>query len=195
MNAVREADLKMFLDQSDPILIAPFSNKATRDWPLSYYSRLVGIILSKLRNHIGLLGASEHLDSLNQIVRENSSSARLHNLAGKIEWSELPRVFDNASVVISNNSGIAHYAAACGAPLIAIYSGAVLVEEWAPRGENTVVTVTADVPCSPCGYDKLEHCNYEHRCMTLISAESVFGEVSKLLRETPHRARGAYGSP
>ena len=117
---------------------------------------------------------------MNGIVRRNSRK-QLCNLAGKTEWSELPRLFKGARVVISNNSGVAHLAAACGTPLIAIYSGAVLAEEWGPRGDNTIVTLTAEVPCSPCGYDKLEQCTHDHQCIRSISADRVFAEISKLL--------------
>src|SRR5262249_25870802 len=172
-----DSEVEGFLRLGASILIAPFSNKATRDWPLSHYEQLIRMIASTFDDPIGLLGASEHVDALDEIVRRTGGS-RLYNLAGRTEWSELPRVFEKARVVVSNNSGIAHFAAACGAPLIAIYSGAVLAEEWGPRGENTVVTLTAEVPCSPCGYDKLEQCGHDHRCMRLISAESVFAEVS-----------------
>lgn len=178
--APKDGELEAFLALKETILIAPFSNKATRDWPLSYYERLIEMIVSKFDNPVGLLGAAEHADALDDIVHR-SGSPRLHNLAGKAQWSDLPHVFERARVVVSNNSGIAHFAAACCAPLVAIYSGAVLAEEWGPRGENTIVTLTADVPCSPCGYDRLEQCGHGHRCMRLISAESVFAEVSKLL--------------
>jgi len=139
--------------------------------------------LSKFDNPVGLLGAAEHVDALNKIIRRGSSK-QLFNLAGKTEWCELPRIFKGTRAVVSNNSGIAHFAAACGAPLVAIYSGAVLAEEWGPRGENTIVTLTAEVPCAPCGYDKLEQCAYDHRCMRLISAERVLAELSKLLEPT-----------
>jgi ADP-heptose:LPS heptosyltransferase len=36
--------------------------------------------------------------------------------------------------VISNNSGVAHLAAACGAPTLTIYSGSHQPQEWGPRG-------------------------------------------------------------
>ena len=173
--------LEAFADLTGSILIAPFSNKATRDWPLSYFSKLVGLISSDFRNPIGLLGSAEHVDAMSEIVAENSG-ARLYNLAGKTKWSELPRLFENSQLVVSNNSGVAHFAAACAVPLVAIYSGAVRAEEWGPRGGNTIITLTADVPCSPCGYDKLEQCTNDHRCMKLISPERVFDEVSKLLK-------------
>jgi len=176
----RDSELGGFLDLDDSILVAPFSNKATREWPLAYYGDLIDRVSSTYDNPVGLLGAAEHIDALDKLVGRNTGR-RVYNLAGKTPWSDLPRLFEKSRVVISNNSGVAHFAAACGAPLIAIYSGAVLAEEWGPRGENTIVTLTADVPCSPCGYDKLEQCAYDHRCMRLISVESVFAEVSKLM--------------
>jgi len=180
-NSKGDAELSRFLALEQTILVAPFSNKPTRDWPLSYYGQLVSMILGDLGNPVALIGAPEHHEALDRIARENAADGRLYNLSGKTEWTDLPRLFEKARLVISNNSGIAHYAAACGAPLVAIYSGAVLPEEWRPRGENTIVTISADVACSPCGFNKLEECDHEHRCMRSIAPDRVYAEVSRLV--------------
>jgi hypothetical protein len=45
------------------------------------------------------------------------------------------------------------------------------------------------VPCSPCGWDKLEQCAYDHRCMRLITPEAVAEEAIEMLA-VPREARG-----
>ncbi len=163
------------------IVIAPMSNGATRDWPLSYYGELVKLILSESDRPVALIGADEHAGALNEILRENAHDKRLHNLAGRVKWHELPSLFATASVVIANQSGVAHFAAASGAPLIVIFSGSHRAEEWGPKGGNTVVTLRMDVPCSPCGFERLEDCKHDHRCMRLISPGTVLAEVTRVL--------------
>ncbi|HKX10008.1 MAG TPA: glycosyltransferase family 9 protein [Stellaceae bacterium] len=173
-----------FTGKQGSIVIAPMSNGATRDWPLAYYARLVKLILSELDRPIALIGAHTQAGSLEEILRENAYDGRLHNLAGKVQWRELPSLFCAASVVIANHSGVAHFAAASGAPLVVIFSGSHRAEEWGPKGEGTIVMLSMDVPCAPCGLERLEDCTHDHRCMRLISPERVFAEVSRVLAGT-----------
>jgi heptosyltransferase-2 len=150
---------------------------------------LVKLILAHSDKPIALIGADEHVGPLNEILRANSHDKRLHNLAGKVKWHELPSLFSATSVVIANQSGVAHFAAASGVPLIVIFSGSHRATEWGPRGENSIVTLSMDVPCSPCGFERLEDCTHDHRCMRLISPESVFAEVSRILAGGREEAR------
>jgi hypothetical protein len=67
-----------------------------------------------------------------------------------------------------------------------------LPDEWRPRGGNTIVTISADVACSPCGFNKLEECDHEHRCMRSIAPDRVFAEISRMVGTTaaPASERG-----
>ena len=85
-----------------------------------------------------------------------------------------------ADLVIANNSGVVHLAAAGGRPTLAIYSGTHQPQEWGPRGSATRVLM-AVVPCSPCGYDTLEFCPHDYRCMRLIEPETVFHHAVEIL--------------
>ena len=118
-------------------------------------------------------------------VQEVARAAR-HSLA----YDELAGVVRRADLVIANNSGVAHLAAACGRPTLAIYSGSHQPQEWGPRGEN-VRTVTAAVPCSPCGYERLELCPHDHRCMTLIEPETIFRDAVAMLSTRPAQTEAA----
>jgi len=82
--------------------------------------------------------------------------------------------------VICNNSGIAHQAAALGARTLAIYSGSHQPMEWGPRGPRSRA-IMMGVPCSPCGFERIEDCKHDHACMTLMTPEMVFAQVSHLL--------------
>ena len=105
---------------------------------------------------------------------------RITSLAGKTDWSGLAAVLRQADLVIANNSGVAHLAAACGRPTLGIYSGSHQPQEWGPRG-RTIRIITAVVPCSPCGYEKLELCPHDHRCMTMIEPETVAQHARAML--------------
>jgi ADP-heptose:LPS heptosyltransferase/SAM-dependent methyltransferase len=171
------------------IVVAPLSNSTVRDWPLDRYVNLIGMLLAKVECVVVLVGSRDQLTSLSHICHQHGGDRRLINLGGQIDWAELAGVLRRADLVIANNSGVAHLAAACGRPTLAIYSGSHQPQEWGPRGEN-VRAVTAAVSCSPCGYERLELCPHDHRCMKLIEPEDIFRDAVAMLTTSPVQTEG-----
>jgi ADP-heptose:LPS heptosyltransferase len=178
-----DSTLEAVKRQRGIICIAPLTNSEIRDWPFPYYIELVQSILSDFQRPVALLGAAEHASALEEITRACANDPRVFNLAGRTAWDELPALFRHASLVVSNNSGIAHLAASCGAAVVAIYSGSHLPEEWGPRGPGTILAMVTNVACSPCGFERTADCPHEHRCMRWITPRSVLGEIARLLEE------------
>ncbi len=168
------------------VVVAPFSNSTVRDWPLDRYQRLIDLLLDEVDTYVVLVGSRGQAAQLASLCQDYGGNDRLVNLAGQTDWSGLAAVVGQADLVIANNSGVAHLAAACGRPTLAIYSGSHQPQEWGPRGQ-AVRTITAVVSCSPCGYEKLELCPHEHLCMTLIQPETVIQHARDML------AKGAAG--
>jgi ADP-heptose:LPS heptosyltransferase len=162
------------------VVVAPVSNSKIRDWGIANYARLVALLLEKSPCYVVLVGSKGQQEELERIVEENGRDRRIINIAGSTDWSETANIVSEADLVISNNSGVAHLAAACGAPTLTIYSGSHQPQEWGPRG-NDVRAVMALVPCSPCGYDKLERCPNDHLCMKQIAPESVADQAVAML--------------
>ena len=162
------------------IVIAPVSNSTIRDWPLERYIRLIGMLMGRVACRIMLVGSRGQAGELNYICEHYGGDRRVVNLAGRTEWSELAAVLRRADLVIVNNSGVAHLAAACGRPTLAIYSGSHQPQEWGPRGE-AVRALMAAVSCSPCGHERLELCPHDHLCMKLIEPETVLDQALDML--------------
>jgi ADP-heptose:LPS heptosyltransferase len=162
------------------IVIAPVSNSTIRDWPLERYIRLIGLLMTRVDCRIMLVGSRSQASELSYVCEHYEDDRRVVNLAGRTEWSELAVVLRRADLVIVNNSGVAHLAAACGRPTLAIYSGSHQPQEWGPRGE-AVRTLTAAVSCSPCGHERLELCPHDHLCMKLIEPETVLSQALDML--------------
>jgi ADP-heptose:LPS heptosyltransferase len=168
------------LPSGPKVMLAPLSNKLLRDWPLESYVRLTGLLLGQADLRVVLLGSEAQASALGQIVAGNGGAERIVNLGGQTTWLELSEVIALADLVICNNSGIAHLAAALGAPTLAIYAAAFQPQEWGPRGPR-VRTLMAQTPCSPCGYDILAECRHEHICVKLITPEMVFEHAKAML--------------
>jgi ADP-heptose:LPS heptosyltransferase len=162
------------------IMIAPFSNSSLRDWPIRSFERLIALLLQQTDARIVLLGAPSQAEQLGKIASDCDDPDRVLNLGGRTDWADMPAVLGTASLVICNNSGIAHLAASQGAPTLAIYSASHPPTEWGPRGPR-VETLMAEVACSPCGYDRLEDCPHDHLCMTLITPEVVLARVKAMI--------------
>jgi ADP-heptose:LPS heptosyltransferase len=162
------------------VVIAPFSNSTTRDWPVAHYARLVSLLLERSACEIVLVGTAAQLAASRRITEQNETS-RLRNMIGRTSWSELSTLLRDTDLVVCNNSGIGHLAAALGTEVLAIYSGSHQPQEWGPRGPRSHA-IMQPVACSPCGFERLEDCNHNHACMRMISPDAVLERVLDLLQ-------------
>ena len=161
------------------IAVAPFSNSETRNWPASYYGSLVSLLLERIACDVILLGtASQVTDALE--ITDRVQSPHLVDLIGRTSWDELQDVLRTVDLVICNNSGIAHLAAALGTKVLALYSGSHQPREWGPRGMRATALMY-DIHCSPCGFERLRDCTAGHACMRQITPLYVFSQVQAML--------------
>jgi ADP-heptose:LPS heptosyltransferase len=175
------------------IVISPVSNSDLRDWGIANYARLVSLLLDSMDCRVVLVGSGAQHRQLERILEENGRDPRITNVAGASDWFGTAEIVRAADLVIANNSGVAHLAAACDTPTLAIYSGSHQPQEWGPRG-NRVHAIMALVPCSPCGYDKLAECPNDHLCIKQIAPETVADQAIAMLsgaRSNPHHAKSA----
>jgi ADP-heptose:LPS heptosyltransferase len=162
------------------VVISPISNSELRDWGTANYARLIALLLAGTDCRIVLVGSGAQHRQLERILEENGRDPRITNVAGASDWFGTAEIVRGADLVIANNSGVAHLAAACGTPTLAIYSGSHQPQEWGPRGDR-VHAIMALVPCSPCGYDKIEKCPNDHLCMKQIAPETVADQAIAML--------------
>ena len=92
------------------------------------------------------------------------------NLAGGTDLLELAELYSRCAVVITNDSGPMHLAAAVGTPVVAVF-GPTDPGLTGPYGKQHVV-LRAGIPCSPCLKD---HCTHtpSMECMTRVTVEQV----------------------
>ncbi|HEY6000915.1 MAG TPA: glycosyltransferase family 9 protein, partial [bacterium] len=86
-----------------------------------------------------------------------------------------------AGIVIANDSGPAHIAAAVGAPVVALFGPTHEAFGFAPRGERVRV-VSRDRPCRPCSVHGGTRCPRGHRaCLDDIAPAQVLAAARELL--------------
>ncbi len=164
------------------IAVAPFSNSEVRNWPPQHYAELIRSVLDRFPCDVTMLGTPDQASDARAIA-ELVRSPHLIDMVGRTSWADLQTVLRESDLVICNNSGTAHLAAAIGARVLAIYSGSHPPREWGPRGIRSV-SLMRPMSCSPCGYERLKDCPYDHECMRSLTPVQVFAEVHDILAET-----------
>jgi len=91
-------------------------------------------------------------------------------------------IVEKCHLLICNDSGLMHVAAAIGTPVVAIY-GPTDYHRTAPYGNKHII-LRKDLPCSPCfrmsGTKEVESCK-NRECFNLISVEDVLQAVASQL--------------
>jgi heptosyltransferase-2 len=110
----------------------------------------------------------------------NRQSA-MFNLAGKTSLRELMSLLKACRVLLTNDSGPMHVAAALGTPVVVPF-GSTSPELTGPGlpGDSRHCLLKSDAPCSPCF---LRECPIDFRCMTGITVERVVEAVLEVSRD------------
>jgi heptosyltransferase-2 len=90
-------------------------------------------------------------------------------VAGETSLRQLLALMAHCKLIVTNDSGPMHLAAALGVPLVAIF-GSTDERATGPLGARVRI-IKREVACSPCG---LRVCPIDFRCMTSLSVEEVF---------------------
>jgi lipopolysaccharide heptosyltransferase II len=97
-------------------------------------------------------------------------------LCGETTLGDLVGVLARLRLLLTNDSGPMHLAAALGTPLVAVF-GPTDWRETAPVSSRARL-VREDVDCSPC---LLRECPIDHRCMSRIGVDRVAAAALELL--------------
>jgi hypothetical protein len=107
--------------------------------------------------------------------------APLHNaldLRGKTNLRESAAILQNSTLLISHVGFMMHLARAVECPSVIIYGGREKPEQ---SGYSAFKNIYTPLPCAPCW--QLNLCNYNRRCMDLITEDIVKKAVYKALSD------------
>lgn len=151
-----------------------------RRWPIGHYLQLIRELLGVnddiLIALIGSVDDAAHILPLLKAVAD----PRCVSLAGAISLPELPALFERSTLLISSDSGPAHFAAVSSMPVIVLF-GPETPLLYRPLGRATALS--AGLACSPCvspANQRRSACT-NNRCMQEISVAQVMQEACRLL--------------
>ena len=159
------------------IVVHPGASAASRRYPPAAFAEVVRRLVHEHRLQIIVTGGV-HEQSLANEVRQ-AAEASVPSLVGQLTLVELAALLDSADLLLSNNTGPVHVAAAVGTPVVDLYA---LTNPQHTPWQVPHRVLSHDVPCKYC-YKSV--CPHEHgHCLSLIPPDEVIKAVLELLAET-----------
>jgi ADP-heptose:LPS heptosyltransferase len=169
-----------------------------RRWPIARYVELARSLLAKYPEVvIAFTGAPDEVAIARQLVREVGSERSI-SLAGRTTIRQLLAVYGLAEVLVTNDSGPAHFAALTTVDVVTLFGPETPLLFGAPTPRNH--TLWAGIACSPCinaFNDRQSPCT-NNLCMQSITVDQVFEQVCRIYearRALAHLAGGVPSMP
>jgi len=180
--SIRERLKQEGIGESDMlVLLNPGARYGSaKRWDPERYAEVADYLTERHGAHVVAIGSK--YDS--PIVEEVQSAGKhdLIHYAGNTTLRELMALIERANLLVTNDSGAMHIAAAFNVPLVAIFGST----DWRttyPFSENAVV-VRKDTACAPC---LLRECPEDHECMKKIEVKDVIEALETLLAKKTSR--------
>ncbi len=156
------------------LIIAPGAEFGpSKRWPARHFAQVAN---AKLRQgwEVWLFGSPRDQDITIEVNALTRQSCR--DLSGKTTLAEAVDLLSLATIVIGNDSGLMHIAAALERPVVAIYGPTP--DDLAPPLVDRHESVSLDLPCRPC---MKRQCPLGHgRCMQDLQPATVLASVERL---------------
>jgi ADP-heptose:LPS heptosyltransferase len=168
-------------------VICPGTGVTMKAWPIESFASLADRIFDHTKWAGIVCGTASESSLAQQLLTQ--SHASLENRAGRTSLAELASIFRQARLVIANDSGSLHLAAATGTPVVAIVGGGQFgrfVPYREPNQRIPMAIVYNKMECFGCDWT----CIYKiprgaaAPCITSVTLESVWASVRALLKDS-----------
>ena len=158
------------------------ASESSKRWHLSAFSTLALELIDQGVSSIVLLGAADEMPLGNAFLeRLSGQAAHVHNLIGRTQVDELAACLETLDLLISNDTGTMHLAAAVGTTVINLSLGSAWFRETAPYGEGHLI-LEPRTPCRPCAFSfECEH----FQCKKEMNPAAVARLAIAMLKNAP----------
>jgi lipopolysaccharide heptosyltransferase II len=166
-----------FVSNPQLILLQPGARWKNKRWPAKYFAELVLTLSEKFpATRFAILGDKGD-QPLGEMILQ-AAPEKVLNLCGATSLPEMIEWVRRCDLLITNDTGPMHVAAALGKPLVALF-GPTEPRRTGPYGQLENV-LHLDLPCSPC---LSARCAIEKtdECLRALPPALVFARVEKLL--------------
>jgi heptosyltransferase-2 len=183
ISETRKAEAREFLLSQGLKKVGPLvafcpgsTNSRAKRWPAGNYAALADRFTSETGANILLIGSPDELEVSLEV--EERMQHRPIVLTGRTDLAQAVAVLSLADVLITNDTGPAHIAAALNRPTIVIFGP---TDPRTTRPFSPVAEIIRHPPeCAPC---MLRDCPIDHRCMTAITPDEVFSRAVAMMKK------------
>jgi len=145
-------------------------------WPARHFAALARTLLDQ-GYQVWLFGSAKDKPETTAIAE--AAGRPLHDLAGQTSLADAIDLLSLATVVVTNDSGLMHVAAALQRPIVALYGSSS--PSFTPPLSDTAKIVSLDLECSPC-FERV--CPLKHfDCLEKLLPQQVELAIRQVLGE------------
>ena len=166
-----------------------------RKWPTENYVSLAKALLERFPEaSVGMTGAPEEAETIAQVARE-VGSPRCFSFAGKTTLRQLMVLYGVSDLLVTNDSGPAHFAAMTPINVITLFGPETPSLFAAQTPRNTAISL--GIACSPCvnAYNNRQSPCTNNVCMKGIMVAMVFAEAERMLQARLKARVASAGEP
>lgn len=175
-DAASDALRQMGIRDGHPIVaLCPGSiNSRAKRWPAERYAALADRLINELDADVLLIGSAAERDVSVEVAGRMRRQPII--ATGTTDLSSVVAMLSLIDLLVTNDTGPAHIAAALGRPTLVIFgpTNPLTTRPFSNAGE----IIRQPPICAPC---MLRDCPIDHRCMTAISPEEVFQRAAAML--------------
>lgn len=144
-------------------------------WGAKRYAQVADRLFQEHKAQVAVSGSIDERPILDQVIA--AAEIPIIDLqAHGIDLRTLKGVMQRADLLITNDTGPRHIAAAFNTPVVTIFGPTD--PRWTEIDFALERQLMVDVFCGPC---QQKHCPLDHRCMTGITPEMVYQQAAELL--------------
>jgi len=180
--AVRRVEVMLAEAAVEPaqplVAIHPSASCVSKRWMPERFAQVADRLATEQGVRVCLVAGADDTQHAAQVEMAMRQPAL--NFAGRLSVGELAALLRRCRLLISNDSGPVHVAAAVGTPVVDIFGRnqrGLSPLRWGPLGEGHVI-LHKEVGCVTC----LAHnCDIGFLCLTSLSVDEVYGAASAVL--------------
>jgi heptosyltransferase-1 len=153
-------------------VLLPGTNWPTKRWPVEKFAQLIAPLKDRFGLQSVLAGGADAAAMANNLPGAI-------NLAGRTTLNQLTALLERAELVVANDSGPMHIAAALGRPLVTPFGPTNPIRTGPYARLNSVVRL--DIVCSPC-YSRT--CSHQS-CLRYLKSEDVLQLAREQMSNSP----------
>ncbi|MBI5816471.1 MAG: glycosyltransferase family 9 protein [Nitrospinae bacterium] len=155
------------------------ASREDRRWSPQSFAMVGDHLAKSMGAKIILFGAASEKKLGDQV--EAAMTAPAVNIIGKTDLAGLAGWVKNLDLLVTNDTGTMHIAAALGTPIVALFFVHARCEETGPYCADALV-LQADISCAPCTHQTV--CDH-YSCLSRITPQDVIAASESILKKDP----------